>query len=462
MTYQKLALVLTASSLLLSGCIAAAPELTPSETETKQNLTASNYQPAPREIRDNIGTQEVLAQAAFWSHEYNLNPSDLEAAIKFSTVLRKLGNPARAVEVTRTTRALYPKNPYLNAEYAASLLADQQARPALKILDKALKTTPAYGRLWSLKGVALDQMEKYTQARPFYQRALQITPDDPNVMANLGLNHALSGDPHTAKTYLSRAAAHPDASDGIYANLELVETLVAEAAPPVAAPSAVAAPQYRSPAPRSETLPRSETFPRSETARQSPQTRPLQSSQAPRQYGAYTAQPPAQSRTSYKPQAHNPAAPSGPQAVPTSQDVLARIAKNVGPKTAPRQSRSMPPQNRPAQRQQAPQGYPAQGYRAEGRTAQRPPAQYSQYQDRQYQAAQQNSQQGAPQNYGYPQPSNPYQTQPQNGQRRAGYQAPYNQQAPQIRGAYRAPQTPYYGQAPAAQLQQRRTPRRRG
>jgi len=214
------------------GCVAAAPPLTSAEVETREQLSSSKYQPAPREIRDNIETQEVLAQAAFWSHEYNLNPVDLEAAIKFSAVLRKMGNPSRSVEITRTTRALYPKDPYLNAEHAAALIADQQSRSALKILDTALQETPAYGRLWSLKGVALDQMEKYEQARPFYDRALRITPNDPNIMANLGLNYALSGDPYTARQWLSRAASHPNASDGVHANLELVEGLVAQAAPP--------------------------------------------------------------------------------------------------------------------------------------------------------------------------------------------------------------------------------------
>ena len=180
MSYMKYALILTASTLMV-GCVAAAPQLTAAEEETKAELSGSQYQPAPREIRDNIETQQILAQAAFWSHEYNLNPSDLEASIKFSATLRKMGNPSRAVEVTRTTRALYPRDPYLNAEHAAALIADQQTRPAMKILDMALKDAPAYGRLWSLKGVALDQMEKYAEARPFYNRALQITPNDPNI-----------------------------------------------------------------------------------------------------------------------------------------------------------------------------------------------------------------------------------------------------------------------------------------
>jgi len=183
MSLFKLGLVISAS-YLLSGCIGAVPQLTAAEQEMSQKLEQNQYQPATREIRNNIETQEILAQAAFWSHEYNLNPADLESAIKFSAVLRKMGNPGRAVEVTRTSRALYPRDPYLNAEHAAGLIANQQARPAMKILDNALKETPAYGRLWSLKGVALDQMEKYAQARPFYNRALQITPNDPNIMAN--------------------------------------------------------------------------------------------------------------------------------------------------------------------------------------------------------------------------------------------------------------------------------------
>ena len=143
MSYLKYALILTTSTFMV-GCIAAAPQLTASEQEIKSDLDSSQYQPAPREIRDNIDTQQILAQAAFWSHEYNLNPSDLEAAIKFSATLRKMGNASRAVEVTRTTRALYPRDPYLNAEHAAALIADQQTRPAMKIIDsKHPKATAA-------------------------------------------------------------------------------------------------------------------------------------------------------------------------------------------------------------------------------------------------------------------------------------------------------------------------------
>lgn len=524
MSYQKLALILTASSLLLTGCLSAAPNLTPAEEETREKLSQSNYQPAPREIRDNIETQEVLAQAAFWSHEYNLNPSDLESAIKFSAVLRKLGNPGRAVEVTRTTRALYPENPYLNAEHAAALLADQQTRPAMKILDAALKDTPAYGRLWSLKGVALDQMEKYAEARPFYNRALQITPNDPNVMANMGLNFALSGDPHTAKTWLTRAAAHPDASDSIFANLDLVDSLVAEAAPLPA----------RAPAGRNQNPPTYQPYRGQAGARGQNSAQPNNPA-APRQYGAYEASPSAVKPSAARPSAARPSAASpnagGPRSygpnrsqansqtrggypalqtsspfakpqtqartasaapatqasetVPTSQDVLARIAKNVRPKTAPpraprgyarpnsnpnvnpNQGQYQGQNQRPgyqqyAQQQPRPQNYGPQNY---GQQNYRPQTGYANQQPVRPQQSPYQGQAYAEPNYNGPngaQPTTTPQAQYQGQYQSQGRPAPqYNQQAPQIRGSYPAPQSPYY-QAPRAQPQSRAPARRRG
>ncbi|MEP6343881.1 MAG: tetratricopeptide repeat protein [Maricaulaceae bacterium] len=428
MSYMKYALILTASSLMI-GCVAAAPQLTASEEETKSELSASQYQPAPREIRDNIDTQQILAQAAFWSHEYNLNPSDLEAAIKFSTTLRKMGNPSRAIEVTRTTRALYPRDPYLNAEHAAALIADQQTKPALKIIDMALRDAPAYGRLWSLKGVALDQMEKYAEARPFYNRALQITPNDPNIMANMGLNFALSGDPHTAHQWLSRATAHPDASESVHANLELVKGYMAQVTPQsTPQPTPYANRQPSAPAYTSPSQHRQSQHPQAQqrqvqhyqnqvaaapkhAARQPnyapapnyvPRSTALQTQQRPQTQQIPQAQyrPQAQQHEQRPLQYKQAPAAQAQVPIPTSQNVLSRIARNVGPKAA-----------------------------AAPNYAQRPTPSAS---------------------YGKP-PHGPAST-PQD-------QTAQTQYVPQLRGGYPAQQTPYYDNAPQQQQQQPIQPR---
>lgn len=217
----RLTILATASAIVLTGC-AIAPGYTDSEQEMTETLQGSNFQPATREMRDNIETQELFAQAAFWSREYELNPGDLESAIKLSSAVRKLGNPQRAIEIAQTTRALYPRDPYLTAEFAAGLIAAERGQEAMQPLDEALRTAPRYARLWSLKGAALDQQENYDLARKHYAKALQITPHDPNIMANVGLSFALSGDPVTAEGWLRRAVAVPGASQSVRQNLALI------------------------------------------------------------------------------------------------------------------------------------------------------------------------------------------------------------------------------------------------
>lgn len=185
-------------------------------------MTPSKYQPATRDMRTSIETQDLLTQAAFWSKEYQLNPADLEAAVKLASAVRKMGNASKAAEITQTTRSMYPDDPYLIAEHAAALIALEKGQDALRPLDNALHSAPGYARLWSLKGAALDQIGKYDQARLHYNRALQITPNDPNILANMGLSYALAGDPASAEQWLRRASNHQDAGDGIRQNLNLV------------------------------------------------------------------------------------------------------------------------------------------------------------------------------------------------------------------------------------------------
>jgi len=107
--------LLIGTALIATGC-SIAPPLNAQETQIQTDLAVDQYMPATRQMRDAIETQELFAQAAFWSNEYNLNPGDLEAALKLSAAVRKMGNPGRAIEITQTTRALYPSDPYLMAE----------------------------------------------------------------------------------------------------------------------------------------------------------------------------------------------------------------------------------------------------------------------------------------------------------------------------------------------------------
>ena len=212
--------VALAALLVLPAC--STTKYTPAETEAAQTLTPAAYQQRTQEDREAVETQDLFAQAAFWSREYDLNPADLEAALKLSSALRRLGNPAQALEIAQTARAMYPRDTNLMAEYGANLIALERGKEAIAPLSTAVRGAPQNARLWSLLGAAHDQMGQYDRARELYGRALSITPNDPSVMANLGLSFALQGDARTAEIWLRRAAANPQASPGVRQNLALV------------------------------------------------------------------------------------------------------------------------------------------------------------------------------------------------------------------------------------------------
>jgi Flp pilus assembly protein TadD len=77
-------------------------------------------------------------------------------------------------------------------------------------------------RLISARGTALAKQGKYSEAIPFYERALSLSHDQPSVLSNLALATAMGGDPERAEMLLRRAEAADSASPKIRQNLALV------------------------------------------------------------------------------------------------------------------------------------------------------------------------------------------------------------------------------------------------
>jgi Flp pilus assembly protein TadD len=217
-------LLMTSSLLALSGCGLAnlASGYTEVEKQTLNELSGANYVPRSAQQREAILTQDLFAQAAFWSREYDLNPADLEAAVNLANTLRRLGNPEKAIEVATHTRALYPRDVDLMTELAASLVSSSRPQDALTIVETALRTRPNTARLWSIRGAAYDRLEQFDLARQSYSKALGLEPNNVGTLANIGLSFALEGDPETAEIWLRRAVNTPGASPGIRQNLALV------------------------------------------------------------------------------------------------------------------------------------------------------------------------------------------------------------------------------------------------
>ena len=84
--------------------------------------------------------------------------------------------------------------------------------------------TPEYPdwKLLSAEGAILDQMGQAPQARELYRKALDLKPNEPSVLSNLGMSYLLEGDLRTAETYLRSAATGAGADSRVRQNLALV------------------------------------------------------------------------------------------------------------------------------------------------------------------------------------------------------------------------------------------------
>jgi Flp pilus assembly protein TadD len=65
-------------------------------------------------------------------------------------------------------------------------------------------------------------MGKASEARARYRDALDIMPNEPSVLSNLGMSYVLTGDLRTAETYMRQAAGQPTADSRVRQNLALV------------------------------------------------------------------------------------------------------------------------------------------------------------------------------------------------------------------------------------------------
>jgi Flp pilus assembly protein TadD len=80
-------------------------------------------------------------------------------------------------------------------------------------------------RVLSTQGAVADQLGQHATAQQYYQAALQIAPNEPTVLSNLGLSYALGNRLQEAEKTLRQAVALPNANPRVRGNLALVLAL---------------------------------------------------------------------------------------------------------------------------------------------------------------------------------------------------------------------------------------------
>jgi len=171
---------------------------------------------------DQMSGSELQGAANSLGDSYARNPDDKSVAMRYATVLQMEGRTDQSLAVMRKLTIAHPRDRKVLAAYGKSLAAAEQFEPALDAIRRA--QTPEYPdwKLYSAEAAILDQVGKSDEARAMYRKALELEPNEPSVLSNLGMSYVLSGDLKTAENYMRAALERPAAGSRVRQNLALV------------------------------------------------------------------------------------------------------------------------------------------------------------------------------------------------------------------------------------------------
>ncbi|HEY6632024.1 MAG TPA: tetratricopeptide repeat protein [Rhizobiaceae bacterium] len=171
---------------------------------------------------EQMSAPELADASTALGKAYASNPSDKPTALKYAQVLQMNGRTEQSLAVMRKLAITYPKDRDVLAAYGKALAGAGQLEPALESVRRA--QTPEFPdwKLVSAEAAILDQLGKSGEARKLYRRALDLKPNDPSILSNLGMSYVLEGDLRTAETYMRSASEQPAADSRVRQNLALV------------------------------------------------------------------------------------------------------------------------------------------------------------------------------------------------------------------------------------------------
>src|SRR4030081_1469812 len=168
----------------LGGCQTMA-DITGSITSSKAEASASANASADSDPRRAV---EVYGE------RYRGNPKDADAALRYGQALRATGQRSQAVAVLEQATIAHPGNKTLLAGYGRALADNGNFKQAFDVLGRSHSPDNPDWRILSAQGAVLDQLGRFEEARQYYASALNIVPDEPAVLSNLGLSYVLSKD----------------------------------------------------------------------------------------------------------------------------------------------------------------------------------------------------------------------------------------------------------------------------
>jgi Flp pilus assembly protein TadD len=165
---------------------------------------------------------ELQQAAARIGNAYERAPQDRTVGMGYASILQMTGNDSQALAVMQQVAIHHPSDQEVLAAFAKAQAAAGDFERALQSIQRAQTPDRPDWKLLSAEGAILDQLDRPNEARQRYRAALDIAPNEPSVLSNLGMSYLLANDLRSAETYMRQAASQPTADSRVRQNLALV------------------------------------------------------------------------------------------------------------------------------------------------------------------------------------------------------------------------------------------------
>jgi Flp pilus assembly protein TadD len=209
-------------SYLMSAAVLSVAALTLPACNTTSKMTTGSISRVGGKQLESMNSAELNQAVGTLGAAYERNPNDKSIGMSYANALRMTGRNDQALAVMKQVAIIHAKDREVLAAYGKALAGAGQFEAALDAVRRAQRPDYPDWKLLSAEGAILDQMGQADGARELYRKALDIQPNEPSVLSNLGMSYLLSDDLKTAETYMRSAAAAPGADSRVRQNLALV------------------------------------------------------------------------------------------------------------------------------------------------------------------------------------------------------------------------------------------------
>lgn len=203
------------AGLLLSACSQAGGALKPDALA----LTEPTVQDAVTHPRPQ---SELEKATQYWGQQYAKNPRNLEAAMGYALNLKAMGQKRQALAVLQQASLFHSQDRKLASEYGRLALEFDQVSVAKQLLEAADDPANPDWRVISARGTVFAKEGLYSEAIPYYERALTLAPDHPSLLNNLALAYTLTGEAKRGEEILTRVAQGNHGNPKLRQNLALM------------------------------------------------------------------------------------------------------------------------------------------------------------------------------------------------------------------------------------------------